>query len=206
MDEGAVDEEGDGLFYCHGCWKAIDEDEPPTPKVIPAPRVTPAPKATPAPLSVPKTAAVPNTNGAGGDEHPQWLHGVISEDDAKGLIRDDGRGDGTFLVRERQDPSSFGLLVMYNGKPTSHLISEDPASCTWFVNKKPMGEHADVPSLIAYLGSKQRGWPVALTHPVSIPAGGKGPSRNFQMIKKGSDDSKKIDSEKLWLHPQGNVL
>ena len=57
----------------------------------------------------------------------KWLHGQLEQNTAKALLGDAGsKPDGSFLVWERQPPTEYGLGVVFKGKPTMHLMKQDP--------------------------------------------------------------------------------
>lgn len=60
----------------------------------------------------------------------------MSKADAETLLTSNTKEDGEFIVRQREPKSrDFVLVVMYNGKPTHHLMTKSEQG-TWTVNKK----------------------------------------------------------------------
>ena len=91
-DEGKVDTHDNNHFYCFECWKELEEETPASATPLVA-----VPAAKPAPAT--PLAAVPAAKPAPAQSVPKWLHGTISEEDAKMLVCKTSEADGTFLLR-----------------------------------------------------------------------------------------------------------
>lgn len=91
-----------------------------------------------------------------------WLHKDLKREDVEGLL---GTEDGKFLVRTKKGSSDLILSVVYKGRPTHHTIQKDEDG-HMLVNKRKYGDHDELFKLIAHLGEKRKGWPVALNKPV----------------------------------------
>ena len=118
--------------------------------------------------------------GGTGSKNPVWLHGKLSKTKAQELVSEGARKDGTFLIWERDtSPDEYGLTVMFNNKPTHHLLTKDEAGKHWLVNKKTYGgqKYLKLGGMVDALALHVKGWPVPLIHPVAVPKeGGKLPT------------------------------
>lgn len=125
-----------------------------------------------------------------------------------------GMEDGVFGVRKREgDDDSFGLCVVYKGKPTHHLIKPGPDGILT-VNNAAYGPFTDIESLITHLGEQNvRGWPVPLSTPLRLREK-KASTKGSKRLKKASgstgsqeslaSQSSLTASAKLppkWMHP-----
>jgi hypothetical protein len=91
--------------------------------------------------------------------NPVWLHGSISKDVAEGLLS--GKGDGTFLVRRRPNPSEFVLSLVYQGVPTHHLIAPNDSGILT-INKSQYANVSTVHQLMDTLRLPRSDWPQRL--------------------------------------------
>ena len=67
-----------------------------------------------------------------------FMHNVMSKDEADKLISDSGpASEGKFFIRRRAPESIVELIltVIYKGKPTHHLVSQNPVTGLYSVNK-----------------------------------------------------------------------
>jgi C-terminal processing protease CtpA/Prc len=104
---------------------------------------------------------------------PTWFHGKIGKDKAGELVTRAGGKNGTFLVWERKPPREYGLTVVYNNKPSHHLIKLPDGSDIWTINKTPFGNQSNMFKMIEVLAeSTVKGWPVQLTPAVHVPPDG----------------------------------
>eukprot|EP00049_Salpingoeca_infusionum_P006076 m.100970 g.100970 ORF g.100970 m.100970 type:complete len:105 (+) comp13187_c0_seq5:254-568(+) len=66
---------------------------------------------------------------------PNWLYGEMTRPESEELMMAQGQADGDFFVRPRGD--DYVLVLLFKGKPTSHLMSEQGG--TWLINKRKYG-------------------------------------------------------------------
>ena len=130
------------------------------------------------PLHSPDAAAVQESNtvadsdseGEDNGSDTPWLHGKIDKAAAEALLLADGGADetGKFLVRSKGAPGQYIVSVVFKGKPTHHMLSQE-GSGDFTINKQPTGA-ASVPAAVEYLRSKRPKWPLQLAS--GVPAGG----------------------------------
>jgi hypothetical protein len=109
--------------------------------------------------------------------NPDWLHGKLTKTAVAELLDSAGGKDGTFLVCEHTEQTTFVLHVVYKGKPTTHGVIWDYDSGLWSINKSNFGKHDDLRGLVLFLKEppmvKGRAvWPAPLLFPVSKDAAG----------------------------------
>jgi histone H2A len=75
------------------------------------------------------------------------------------------------VVIQQGKPGEYVLSVVYKGKPTHHRIKPDQSGVLR-VNNRAFGRNTTVSELVASLGKKQPGWPVALERAVGRGKGG----------------------------------
>lgn len=103
-----------------------------------------------------------------------YVHKGISREKAEELVTKAGLDDGRFLLRTREGkPGEYVLCVCFKGKPTHHLMGKN-ANGVYIINKKSYGDFKKPAQLIAHLGKKGPGWPVALDKPVYVERKGGG--------------------------------
>ena len=102
----------------------------------------------------------------------QWLHGAMEKDEAARLLGKGSPTIGTFFVRERGEADY--VLALWFGKPggapqaTQHLITKNPETGYYCVNKRQIGEAKTIVKFIKQLFEPIDGWCVC--------GGGVGPS------------------------------
>eukprot|EP00052_Salpingoeca_macrocollata_P013358 m.104330 g.104330 ORF g.104330 m.104330 type:complete len:880 (-) comp18882_c0_seq1:22-2661(-) len=94
-----------------------------------------------------------------------WLLGSVRKENADQALAKLNK-QGAFLVRSRPDPKEHVLSLLFNGKPTHHLLREEDDGL-YTVNGKQYGECRTVKEVIEMLKSPVEGWPVCLTEHVS---------------------------------------
>lgn len=151
-----------------------------------------------------KPAASPKkkegATGGGGDGSAAWLVGDASREETEAKLAAAGGGDGCFAVRTRAGkPGHYVIAVIFRGKPTHHMVAPDESG-TLTVNKKAFGDHKSIEALIAQLGKKQPGWPVALNKPAGGGGGGGGGSEAPKKATKKGDGGGGGGGGASWLH------
>lgn len=70
-------------------------------------------------------------------------------------------GNGTFMVWEWSPPDTYAMTLVFQNKPTHHLITMIDG--LWTINKKPYTKSSNMFTMITALGKeKVKGWPVVL--------------------------------------------
>eukprot|EP00049_Salpingoeca_infusionum_P006075 m.100957 g.100957 ORF g.100957 m.100957 type:complete len:554 (+) comp13187_c0_seq4:254-1915(+) len=93
---------------------------------------------------------------------PNWLYGEMTRPESEELMMAQGQADGDFFVRPRGD--DYVLVLLFKGKPTSHLMSEQGG--TWLINKRKYGPASSMEELVEMLRKPVKGWPQQLLRPI----------------------------------------
>lgn len=98
----------------------------------------------------------------------RYVHpGLTKQAANKLLLADEGADQtGKFLLRDDlTSPHSVHISVVFKGNATHHLASRKSPESSFTLYGKDT-KQTTIPDLVAFLGKKRRGWPVALTEAV----------------------------------------